>query len=121
VAPALCGVTCLDIDVIRERRSTNSFGIIQTGTHRDRRDRTTRHHLRASADILNLMQREFGIVMRGYSRRQVDELFARVDAGQVTAAALRDARFDRQIRGYEPHGVDAALHEELRQLGDGGD
>jgi DivIVA domain-containing protein len=67
------------------------------------------------------VQREFEMVMRGYSRRQVDELFARLDAGKVTADDLREARFDRQFRGYAPGDVDRALDEELRRLeGSGG-
>jgi DivIVA domain-containing protein len=57
---------------------------------------------------------EFNITMRGYSRREVDELFARVDAGQATAAEVREARFSKQTRGYAPRDVDAALTE-IRQ------
>jgi DivIVA domain-containing protein len=61
------------------------------------------------------------MVMRGYSRRQVDKLFARIDAGPVSAANLREEQFDKQVRGYAPRDVDAALREELRRLGDSGD
>lgn len=56
--------------------------------------------------------------IRGYSRRQVDELFIRIDRGQVTVADLRQARFDKQVRGYAPRDVDAAINAELRRLGE---
>ena len=55
--------------------------------------------------------------MRGYSRRQVDELFARLDAGQVSAAELRAAVFDMAFRGYSRRDVDAALAVERRRAG----
>lgn len=60
--------------------------------------------------------REFNIVMRGYSRRQVDELFTRIDAKLATAADVRQARFGKRTRGYAPHDVDEALAEVLREL-----
>jgi DivIVA domain-containing protein len=56
------------------------------------------------------------MALRGYSRVQVDELFARIAAGQVTVADLREAQFGKQMRGYAPRDVDAALREEIRRL-----
>jgi DivIVA domain-containing protein len=58
----------------------------------------------------------FSMAVRGYSRREVDELLARVTAGEATAADVRDARFDKQMRGYAPREVDAALAEILEDL-----
>jgi DivIVA domain-containing protein len=52
---------------------------------------------------------EFHIAMRGYDRRQVDELLARIEgttgrapaaAVPVTAADIRAARFTKKMRGY---------------------
>jgi DivIVA domain-containing protein len=54
---------------------------------------------------------EFEIAMRGYSRREVDDLLARVVAKQVTASDVRQARFHKETRGYAPHDVNAALAE----------
>jgi DivIVA domain-containing protein len=54
--------------------------------------------------------------MRGYSRREVDELLARVVAKQATAAQVRAARFTKQTRGYAPRDVDAALAEILQDF-----
>jgi DivIVA domain-containing protein len=63
--------------------------------------------------------------MRGYDRRQVDELLARVDAtlgrgpatlSPVTAADVRAARFDKKTRGYAPREVDEALNAALAEL-----
>ena len=56
----------------------------------------------------------FNIAMRGYSRREVDDLLARVTAKQATASEVREARFSKQTRGYAPRDVDAALAE-IRQ------
>jgi DivIVA domain-containing protein len=69
----------------------------------------------------------FTMAMRGYNRREVDELIARI-AGTlgrgpatdrpVTAADVRAARFRKQTRGYTPAEVDQALaaaEQELRQ------
>jgi DivIVA domain-containing protein len=58
----------------------------------------------------------FNIAMRGYSRREVDELLARVTAKQATASEVREARFSKQTRGYAPRDVDAALAEILHDL-----
>jgi DivIVA domain-containing protein len=53
--------------------------------------------------------REFRIAVRGYDRRQVDELLARIEgttgrapavAVAVTAADVRAARFTKKMRGY---------------------
>jgi DivIVA domain-containing protein len=62
------------------------------------------------------VNREFVMAMRGYSRREVDELFARIDAGQVTAEELEAALFSKQVRGYSPRQVDEALDKERRRL-----
>jgi DivIVA domain-containing protein len=59
---------------------------------------------------------EFEIAMRGYSRREVDELLARVVAKQATASEVREARFSKQARGYAPHDVNVALDEIQRDL-----
>jgi len=72
----------------------------------------------------------FPVAMRDYERRQVDELFTRIEgtlgrgpasAQPVTAADVRAARFPRSMRGYAPHAVDealnAAVHELEQQLG----
>jgi DivIVA domain-containing protein len=56
------------------------------------------------------------MAMRGYSRREVDELLARVDAKLATASDVREARFNKQTRGYAPRDVDAALAEILQDL-----
>jgi DivIVA domain-containing protein len=63
--------------------------------------------------------------MRGYDRRQVDELLARV-AGTlgrgpavsppVTAAEVRAARFGKKMRGYAPREVDQALGAAVAEL-----
>jgi DivIVA domain-containing protein len=58
----------------------------------------------------------FNIAMRGYSRREVDELLARVTAKQATAAEVREARFSKQTRGYAPRDVDAAITAILQEL-----
>jgi DivIVA domain-containing protein len=69
--------------------------------------------------------REFHIAMRGYDRRQVDELFARIEgttgrapavAVPVTAADVRAARFTKKTRGYAPAEVDEALRDALAEL-----
>ena len=106
---------------MHDGHGTNLLEATQTGTGREHRKPRCPAPLYACADILNLVRREFEMALRGYSSRQVDELFARMDAGQVTAADLRDARFDKQLRGYAPRDVDAALNEELRRLEDDGE
>lgn len=59
---------------------------------------------------------EFNMALRGYSRREVDELLARVDAKLATASDVREARFSKRTRGYDPRDVDAALAEILQDL-----
>ena len=68
---------------------------------------------------------EFHMVMRGYDRRQVDELLARIEATigrapavavPVTAADVRAARFTTTMRGYAPAEVDEALRDALAEL-----
>ena len=69
--------------------------------------------------------REFPVVMRGYSRRDVDELFMRIDttltggtttAAPVTAAEVRATTFRVQLRGYAPRAVDQAIDAALQEL-----
>ena len=69
--------------------------------------------------------RQFPAVISGYSRRDVDELFSRIDAmpgarvapaHTVTSAEIRSATFPNQIRGYDRNAVDAALRAALRDL-----
>jgi DivIVA domain-containing protein len=59
---------------------------------------------------------EFNMAVRGYSRREVDELLARVLAETATASDVRQARFSKQMRGYAPRDVDAALAEILQDM-----
>ena len=58
----------------------------------------------------------FTMAVRGYSRREVDELLARVTAKQATPSEVREARFSKQMRGYAPREVDAAVAEILQDL-----
>ena len=67
----------------------------------------------------------FVIVMRGYERQQVDELFARIDStlgrsslpGEpVTAADVRAVRFSSSLRGYDPRAVDEAVKQSVQEL-----
>jgi DivIVA domain-containing protein len=59
---------------------------------------------------------KFKLAMRGYSCQEVDELLARVDAKLATASEVREARFNKQVRGYTPRDVDAAIAAILRDL-----
>jgi DivIVA domain-containing protein len=65
------------------------------------------------------------MAMRGYDRRQVDELLARVEGtlGRGPAAAVpviaddvRAPRFAKKMRGYAPAEADAALRDALAEL-----
>jgi|HubBroStandDraft_6_1064221.scaffolds.fasta_scaffold578195_2 DivIVA domain-containing protein len=67
----------------------------------------------------------FPIVMRGYARRQVDDLFVRIDGTlgrgpapdiPVTAAELRAAQFSVSMRGYAPREVNEALKTARQEL-----
>lgn len=69
--------------------------------------------------------RTFPLVMRGYDCRQIDDLFARIDAtlgtgpatGEpVTAAELRATQLTLIMRGYAPAEVDQALSTALQEL-----
>jgi DivIVA domain-containing protein len=69
--------------------------------------------------------RQFPAVISGYSRRDVDELFSRIDAAPsagataaqtVTSAEISAARFPSQLRGYDRNAVDDALRAALREL-----
>lgn len=68
---------------------------------------------------------DFPVAMRGYERRPVDELFARIEgtlgrgpapAQPVTAADVRAARFPRSMRGYAPRAVDEAMNTAVHEL-----
>jgi DivIVA domain-containing protein len=71
----------------------------------------------------------FSVVMRGYARRQVDDLFTRIDGtlgrgpatgDPVTAAEFRATQLSVGMRGYAPREVDEALNaasQELEQRG----
>ena len=65
----------------------------------------------------------FPVVMRGYARREVDDLFARIDGtlrrgpatgNPVTAAELRATQLSVVMRGYAPREVDEALNAALQ-------
>ncbi len=67
----------------------------------------------------------FPVVMRGYARREVDDLFARIDgtlgrgpatANPMTAAELRATQLSAAMRGYAPREVDEALNAALQEL-----
>lgn len=67
----------------------------------------------------------FTVAVRGYTRRQVDELFKRIDgtlgrgpaAGDpVTAADVRAAEFTMSMRGYARREVDEALTAAAQEL-----
>lgn len=67
----------------------------------------------------------FSMVMRGYTRREVDELFARIDATlgrgpatshPVTAADVRATQFGTSLRGYDRREVDEALNAVVQEL-----
>jgi DivIVA domain-containing protein len=69
--------------------------------------------------------RSFPVVMRGYSRDEVDDLFTRIDAtlagdpvsgDPVTAAELRAAQLTTSMRGYASRQVDEALKVALQEL-----
>lgn len=74
----------------------------------------------------NKAVRSFQIVIRGYDRRQVDELLARTGGTlgcgpavltPVTAADVRAARFAKTVRGYAPGEVDDALNAAAAEPG----
>lgn len=67
----------------------------------------------------------FPVVMRGYARREVDDLFARIDGtlgrgpatgNPVTAAELRATQLSVAMGGYAPREVDEALNDALQEL-----
>jgi DivIVA domain-containing protein len=69
--------------------------------------------------------RSFPLVMRGYTRHQVDELFERIDgtlgrgpatAHPVTLTEIRAARFSKSFRGYAPMQVDEAMMAAVQEL-----
>lgn len=70
---------------------------------------------------------DFGVALRGYDQREVDELFGRIEAtlgrrpgtgepGEVTADGVRQITFTMVMRGYDPAEVDDALCDHLRAL-----
>ncbi len=67
----------------------------------------------------------FPVVMRGYACREVDDLFARIDAtlggspvtgDPVTSAELRATQLSLTMRGYAPRQVDEAMNAALEEL-----
>jgi DivIVA domain-containing protein len=67
----------------------------------------------------------FPVVMRGYPRSEVDDLFARIDetlgggpvtGDPVTAAELRATQLSVVMRGYAPREVDEALNAAVQEL-----
>jgi DivIVA domain-containing protein len=67
----------------------------------------------------------FLVVMRGYACREVDDLFARIDAtlggglvggDPVTAAELRATQLRVTMRGYERRQVDEAVNAAVQKL-----
>jgi DivIVA domain-containing protein len=61
------------------------------------------------ARLLETVPEHFRVALRGYSRRQVDALRARVEAGEITGAEVRETAFDVVLRGYDPHQVHVAI------------
>lgn len=81
---------------------------------------------------------DFGVALRGYDQREVDELFGRIEAtlrrrpgdrngdaselaadgeaGELTADGVRRITFTMVMRGYDPVEVDDALCGYLREL-----
>ncbi len=67
----------------------------------------------------------FSVVMRGYARPEVDDLYARIDGtldrgpatgNPVTAAEFRATQISMAMRGYAPTEVDEALTAALQVL-----
>jgi DivIVA domain-containing protein len=68
---------------------------------------------------------DFGIMLRGYDQREVDELLGRIEAtldrpsgsgGEVTADGVRRTSFTVVMRGYDPAAVDDVMRRYLREL-----
>lgn len=71
------------------------------------------------------MINSFPVVMRGYARGEVDDLFARIDAAlgggpvtgcPVTVAELRATQLSMAMSGYAPSEVDKALKAAVQEL-----
>jgi DivIVA domain-containing protein len=65
--------------------------------------------------------RDIPVMLRGYDQREVDEFFARVEAGlaggrAVTAEAVRQTSFTVVMRGYECQAVDERMLRYVREL-----
>ena len=58
----------------------------------------------------------FDVVLRGYSRQQVDALWARIEANEITCDEVREAAPDVVMRGYDRHQVHAAIADEVKRL-----
>ncbi len=58
----------------------------------------------------------FDVVLRGYSREQVDALYAQFKAKKVTGDEVRESKFDVVWRGYDRHQVEATLGEWAAKL-----
>ncbi|MEU7863698.1 hypothetical protein [Nonomuraea sp. NPDC049141] len=61
------------------------------------------------ARLLDTLPARFKVALRGYSRTQVDALRARVEAGEITGAEVRQTAFDVVLRGYDRHQVHVAI------------
>lgn len=68
---------------------------------------------------------DFGVMLRGYDQREVDELLGRIEAtlgmasgsgGEVTADGVRRTCFTMVMRGYDPEAVDDVMRRYLREL-----
>jgi DivIVA domain-containing protein len=69
--------------------------------------------------------RSFSVVMRGYARSEVDDLFARIDetlgggpvtGNPATADQLGATQLSVVMRGYAPREVDEALNAAAQEL-----
>ncbi|WP_155358681.1 hypothetical protein [Acrocarpospora macrocephala] len=58
----------------------------------------------------------FDVVLRGYSRHQVDALWARLEANEITSDELQEVALEVVMRGYDRHQVHAALLDEIKRL-----
>jgi|tagenome__1003787_1003787.scaffolds.fasta_scaffold19596446_1 hypothetical protein len=75
--------------------------------------------------IYSVRMPEFLTVLRGYEKRQVDEVLTRAlnaleggsaDQRNVARESLRSAQFEVALRGYDRTQVDGAVQGVLRQL-----
>jgi DivIVA domain-containing protein len=60
--------------------------------------------------------KNFDVVLRGYNQRQVDEVFARIDANDITRDELRNVAFQVTMRGYDRYQVHDALNDMIQKF-----